>query len=380
MNICYIAKSYVPSRGANSIHAMKMCSAYASLGHRVTLVLPDWQEGIESDVEDVFAFYGVAPKFEIRKVPLAHWRSLGFLHHALLMPLVARSKQPVLVHSRGLTAAWGLTTLFRMPTIFETHQPISPNQHMQKMFRRLTKSPYLQALVFVTRALADYMRPIIPETARFLVAPDGVEADWLQRSMSPSDARNKLGLREEMRCIAVYTGNLFCGRGIELIIELARNLPKHLFIVVGGRGSDIAHYRQQTGELSNLKFVGFKPPAQVFTYLQAADVLLMPHSHRVETSGGGDMAAFTSPMKMFEYMAAGRPIVASTLPVLQEVLQDGVNAMLLPYDQPQRWVETLQRLQHDTDLAEKLGNRARGDVRQYTWENRAQRLLEQVGC
>jgi glycosyltransferase involved in cell wall biosynthesis len=83
-------------------------------------------------------------------------------------------------------------------------------------------------------------------------------------------------------------------------------------------------------------------------------------------------------MKMFEYLAAGRPILASTLPVLGEVLADGVNALLLPHDRPERWAEALARLAAEPELAATLAARARRDASGYTWEERNRRLL--AGC
>ncbi|HEC35059.1 MAG TPA: glycosyltransferase [Anaerolineae bacterium] len=379
MNICYIADSFVPSRTANSIHVMKMCQAYASLGHRVTLVLPNWYDGIEPGVEDVYAFYGVRPEFTIRKIPIPRWRS-STLYFGVFLPLVALLSRPTLVHTRSLSVAWGMTNLFRISTMFEIHHIPYQNQRQQAFFERVIDSRYLRALITITHALADHVRPLLRKEVRLIVAPDGVDAMWLQQPLSPADARAKLGLSNETRRIAVYTGNLYRGRGVELIIELARHLEDHLFLVVGGQEADVARYREQASELPNLRFVGFVPPAWVPSYLYAADVLLMPHGHTVEAVGGSDISTFTSPIKMFEYMAVGRPIVASTLPVLQEVLQDGINALLIPYDQPLRWVEALKRLQKDVQFASGLGRQVLLDVKQYTWENRAQRLLKQIGC
>lgn len=379
MNICYIsANSIIPSRSANSIHIMKMCQAYASLGHRVTLIVPNHPIVDNLENGDVFDFYGLRHRFAIWRLPLPKWcpDTAGY---GILLPLAVLSTRPDFVHSRSLAPAWGLASLFHLPTIFETHDSPSLNAWPKRLFDWLMASSYLRALVVITQALADHVRPMTPMNTRLLVAADGVDAEWLQRSNSLGAARAELGLSHEKRRIVVYTGHLYRGRGIELIIELAQRMSDHLFLIVGGREPEIAYYRQQTSQLNNFHLVGFMPPARVLTYLQAADALLMPYSDKVEVVGGGDTSSFCSPMKMFEYMAAGRPILSSALPVLREVLKDGVNGLLLPYDEPRRWMEALRRLQQDGKLAKTLGHQAQRDVQKYTWEKRAQSILQQIG-
>jgi glycosyltransferase involved in cell wall biosynthesis len=378
MNICYIAQTTVPSNTAESIYVMQMCQAYASLGHRVTLVVPRQPARVDLKDEDIFAFYGLRHRFAIRKISLPQWCP-DTISHGMLLPLTISSTRPNLVHSRCLAPAWGLANLFRTPTLFEIHNAPSLNRLPKKLFDRLVASQYLRALVVLTQALANHVKPMLPTRTRVLVAPDGVDAEWLARPNSPEAARAELGLSHEKRRIVVYTGHLYRGRGIELIIELAQKMSDHLFLIVGGREADIVYYHQQTGHLENFRLAGFKPPAQVITYLQAADALLMPYADKVEVAGGGDTSSFCSPMKMFEYMAAGRPILSSSLPVLREVLQDGINGFLLPYNNPQRWMEALRRLQQDNKIAEALGHQARLDVQQYTWDKRVQRILEQSG-
>lgn len=377
MNICYAVDSIIPSRTANSVHVMKMCQAYASHGHDVTLVVPDRKREAEAGVEDVYAFYGVKRNFRVCKVPLPRWRS-GRVYFGLLLPFVVRLHRPSFVHSRNLGAAWGTTNIFRIPTVFELHQPPFNSRRGQALFDKTVASSHLVCLVSITRALAEHVRPFLRKQVNWLIAPDGVEESWLETDLDQAEARAALGLSTEMRRIAVYTGGLYDGRGIELIIETARHLGDHLFLVVGGRPDDIARYRGLAAGLPNVRFAGFVPPARVRQYLLAADVLLMPHANTVMSCGESDIAKFTSPMKMFEYMAAGRPILASTLPVLREVLEDGRNALLRPYDEPAEWVRALRDLQCDEGLATGLRRNAREDVRQYTWERRAERVLAAI--
>jgi glycosyltransferase involved in cell wall biosynthesis len=378
MKIVYIATSNIPSRTANSIHVMKMCHAYACLGHDVTLLVPKWRRGTEEGVKDLFKFYGVRDNFRILRVPKPPGKRLDMIYFGLMLPLLALRSKPEIVHSRGLTSAWGTTRLLRQPTLFELHDTPEKNVRRYGLFKQIIQSTSLQALVVITQSLADHLQPLLPSTVKTVVAPDGVDRAWLEQSLEKEQARQQLGIKANKQRIAVYTGHLYAGRGVDLIVELASRLSDHLFILVGGRNSDVEHYRRSTEHMGNIQFVGFKAPSEMHTYLQAADILLMPYANRIHVSGGGDTAKFASPLKMFEYMAAGRPILASTLPVLQEVLHDGINAMLLPYDDPNAWCDTLRHLQQEPECGDKLGMQAQLDAQQYTWEARARKLLAHV--
>lgn len=378
LRIAYLAVSIVPSRTANSVHVMKMCQAYAGLGHRVTLWVPAWRRGREPGVRDLHGFYGVERSFAVRRVPVPP-RPLQLPSIAGLMPLLAAAGRPHLVHSRGLASAWGAARLFRLPTLFETHAPPPENPRRRRLFESLVRAPSLRGVAAISGALAARLGPHLPPGVETLVAPDGVDRAWIDGAPERGEARRRLGLAGERRRIAVYTGHLYAGRGIELIEEVARRRPDHLFLLAGGREEDLARWRERARGLDNLRFAGFRPPAEMPLWLAAANALLMPYADRVEVSGGGDAVQWMSPMKMFEYLAAGRPILASTLPVLGEVLEDGGNALLLPYAEPARWSEALARLAADPGFAEGLAERARADAARYTWEARARRLLAACG-
>jgi len=112
-------------------------------------------------------------------------------------------------------------------------------------------------------------------------------------------------------------------------------------------------------------------------YQAACDVLLMPYQSLVAASSGGDISRYLSPMKLFEYLACGRPILSSNLPVLSEVLNDR-NAVLLPAAEVGSWILALKQLQNDPETREKLSDQAREDALKYTWEKRAGLILEGI--
>ena len=106
-------------------------------------------------------------------------------------------------------------------------------------------------------------------------------------------------------------------------------------------------------------------------YLAASDVLVLPNSEK-------GLSEFTSPLKLFEYMAAKRPIVASDLPSLREILSES-NAVMVRPDDPAALAEGIQKVLEDEELAKKLAGNAYIDVQQYSWDKRAMRILEFVG-
>ena len=277
-----------------------------------------------------------------------------------------------------MSAALGLMELFGIPTILELHDVPRNTPRQEKLFQRILHHGKFLSLIVITNALAERMQPLINDSKKMVVLPDGVDRKSLDPEQTKEEARRELGLDQNQRRIAVYTGHLYRGRGIELIIQLAERLPDHLFVIVGGQEKNLAEYRSQTSELTNIQFVGFRPPAQIPVFLQAADVLLMPYGQYVEVRRGGkgaDTSGHASPIKMFEYMAAGRPILSSNLPVLQEILTDKVNALLLPTDDADAWIQALKTLQENSQLSASIAQRAKQDVEEYTWERRAEKIL-----
>jgi glycosyltransferase involved in cell wall biosynthesis len=192
------------------------------------------------------------------------------------------------------------------------------------------------------------------------------------------EARSRLEyLQGRQACFtAGYTGHLYSGRGGELMIDLAARYPDITFLLVGGEPPDVARLQSQADNLSlnNVILTGFIPNADLPLYQAACDVLLMPYQKHVAGSSGGDIALYLSPMKLFEYLACGRAILSSDLPVLREVLNPA-NAILLEPEDIDRWAAALNLLKNDPQRRENLGQQARRDASLYTWEARARAIL-----
>jgi glycosyltransferase involved in cell wall biosynthesis len=368
MRILYLSLSYVPSRRASSIQVMKMCGALARLGHDVTLVAKAGPADRGTDGDD-FAFYGVEECFRLEKLPRPERKGGGAVYAAAMAQRLAAHRRRVdLVYCRdpvgGAAAAW-----LRLPLVFEAHG--LPDGRLQRaLWRQMTESRRFVAMIAISDALRrDIQAEGLLPGRDCIVAHDAADVPV----RAPSIAARAAGGPPRVG----YVGNLYQGRGIELLLDLGRLMPEVQFDIVGGSEHDIQRW-QSTGPTANVVFHGFHPPARVAELYAQFDVVVMPHSREgvVGATGASDISRWTSPMKMFEYMASGVPIVASDLPVLQEVLRHGENAVIARSDDPADWMAKIRGLLADTDLRVRLARAAQDDlVRSYTWEARARHVV-----
>jgi glycosyltransferase involved in cell wall biosynthesis len=264
--------------------------------------------------------------------------------------------------------------LLNIPTIFEIH--IQPTGRFGPLWQRaFARLHGRKRLVAITRALVDMLERDFgmrfPED-EIVIAPNGVDLERFASLPKPEAARRQLGLRESPTVMC--TGHLYAGRGADLFLALAKSLPEVQFVWVGGRPEDIQSWKQRV-ESDNVVFTGFIPNQNLPLYQAAADILLMPYSRSIMgSSGSADSAAVASPMKMFEYMAAGRAIVSSDLPVIREVLSEK-NAVFCQPDEVGKWRLVIESLLGDENRRTRLGRHARHDADGYTWVARAQRIM-----
>jgi glycosyltransferase involved in cell wall biosynthesis len=362
MRIVCISTAQIPSDTANSIQVMKVCQAFMQLGHNVTLFVPGNQPTI-MDNRQLIENYGLEKLFPIQ------WLSLRNRH---LFPWKAVWRARRL--GADLIYAWPLQSavlglVVGIPAMLELHD--FPAGRVGPFWLWLFRMfPGRKRLLPITDALRRLLR--LPD-GQTVIAPDGVDLERYASLPGPEPARRRLGLPAAPTVLC--TGHLYEGRGTGLFLELAKKFPQTSFVWVGGRPADVEVWKQRATGLLNVTFTGFVPNERIPLYQSAADVLLMPYQSAVATSSGGNTAEICSPMKMFEYMAAGRAILSSDLPVLHEVL-DGQMAIFCPMEDAGAWESALGELLLDENRRNALGQHARLAVEQYSWVNRAQRVLE----
>jgi glycosyltransferase involved in cell wall biosynthesis len=385
VDLLYLADIRLPLERANGVQTVSTCHALAARGHRVTLLVrPD----TAAEARDPLAFYGIDPieGFTIARVPVggpAPLRRAHYLASAVRRSLA--SPRPSVVVTRDLGVASLLARVPRArrpPLVYESHgyaptvSALMPTLHASAASASAAKLARLErherrvwgsadGYVTLTAAHAGELADRFGPRAAIAVVPDGTRL--------PADRAFAWTGPRATRPVIAYAGHLYPWKGVDVLIEALALLPDVDGRIVGGhpREGDLARVTalaESRGLGGRVHFTGQVPPQAVADAIADADVLVLPN---VDTEVS---ARYTSPLKLFEYLAAGRPIVASRLPALAEILEDGVNALLVTPGNPQAIADAVQRLVTDPALALRLAGRAFADAERYTWARRAERL------
>ncbi len=368
MKIAYLSSAAVPSSSAHSLQVMKMCQAMQQEGHAVTLVLPPDGGNKTADLNRV---YGVEIQFQILRVGLPPL--LGRRGLARTLSGQAARLSPDMVYTRGVDIAWSAAAR-GLRTVVEIHA--LPTGWMGPWYLRMLARNSAVRMIAISRTLEDLLRRGYPALINrpILVAPDAVDLERYRDLPSPRQARARLGFPPQ-GFTAGYFGSLVAGRGVEQMIHLAERLPEISFLVFGGDALGVIKWKQRTADQENLRWMGHLPNAELPQYQAACDVLLMPYQKEVTIQGKGNTAEIMSPMKLYEYMAAGRLILSSDLPALRVILNEK-NSVLLPGDLLDSWAAALDKARHAKAWAGPLARQARKDVQAHTWRNRVRTIMK----
>jgi glycosyltransferase involved in cell wall biosynthesis len=372
MKIAVITNSRIPSLTANSMQAMKVCDALAQLGHDLRLFAP--AETRPASWEDLARQYGLRHAFRMEW--LSSRRLLKRFDFVWYAQSAAQKLKADLIYTwLPQSAVLGLRGGY--PVLLEMHADVAGRLGpwwLRQFWKRRGRKRLLVTTRALRKALERSTHLAFPDEA-VQVAPNGVDLDRYAGLPSPVEARRQLNLRAGWT--AGFTGHFYAGRGTDLLFELARALPAVNFLWVGGTPEAVDEWRAKlnAARATHVTLTGFIENSRLPVYQAACDVLLMPYGRSVSASSGQDIAEVINPMKMFEYMAAGRAIVTADLPVIREVLDESRAVFCAPEDMA-AWKTAIEDLLEDEQRRVRLASNARREVEKYSWLARAQRALD----
>ena len=371
-----------PSEKAASLFTAKNAEAFARRGLAVTVLVPK-RKGVTG--ETPAAYYGVAGNFQTKYLPTldlfqsklftgrAFWLSTLTFSWSVFNFLRKNSQPEDIIYSNEIQPLF-FASLIRGNCFYEMHD--FPESKFELFSHALQRMQWV--LIHNQWKLAEAKRrfPRV-DSQKFLCEPNAVDIQVFDLKISKEEARKKLNLPLQKK-IAIYTGHLYGWKGVDTLAQAAAKLDENFLVVfVGGTEKDVSDFKNKYGASPQILIVGHKPHTEMPIWQKAADVLVLPNTAKEAIS-----THYTSPMKLYEYMASKRPIIASDIPSIREIVDEKSTIFVRPDD-----AEILAQAIKDTislpaSSVEAFSAEAFSRVALHTWDKRAERIaafMDHVG-
>ncbi len=377
MKIIYPVPEALPDSRARFIQIINTCLALARAGADVTLAT-----GLKRghSIESVLEFYGISPHPNLKILPLPMLRKEpssrlgiswhGIFYFSLLLHLFRQKSKNTgrtIIFLRHLKLA-GLILRFRtrigMPLIFEVHEIFHRSIKVAKKKKKNKELEYevykhADKVICTSCYLKKQLLGITGQPDKIHVIRHGIKKEWfrIKRVDNPS--------------YICYAGSLYRWKGVDTLISAMKYLAGERLVIVGGGGrlNELRGRVMEEGMADRIDFPGRVSHDEIPKYLSGAKAAVLPNIPE-------DQSIFSSPLKLFEYMACGVPVIASDFPVFREILHDHGNCLLFKAGNPRGLAECIKELNADPELAAKIAENAKQDAKNLTYSIRAQRILD----
>lgn len=366
--VYYVANFYMPFEKAYGIQLAKMCEALVEEGIDLTLIVPS--RGPQGSLKGFYGLRVEIPTIWLPTLDLAKYDRFGYAFMALtfsasyvafLLWKWLRGEQFVLYTIDADRYSSSALALIPAPLFSEIHGGKPRTFATRLLFLRM------RGIMAINRIIIEELKKTFPHSpARYIAEPNGVDLSMF----SPQDkaqAREKLGLSQGEK-IVLYAGRFYDWKGLEIIPRAAALTPELRWQMVGGTREEFtAVVNEPLPE--NLHFVGGRSYGEMPLWNAAADAVLVLGTKRDEQS-----YRWTSPMKLFEYLAAGRPIVASATPAIKDTVSSREVLLYEPDNAKDLMEKVRQAVAPGADTAA-LVNEALRVAPSHTWSGRAKRVI-----
>tara|TARA_B100000029_G_scaffold445357_1_gene465714 strand:+ start:767 stop:1855 length:1089 start_codon:yes stop_codon:yes gene_type:complete len=355
MKVFYIADTSLTNRSAYSQHVIKMCDAFGQNLADTVLLVPSEKKINFLKLKKTFLLNS-RKKFKIKSIlgkKISNF--IGRLIFGYKTSIFLKEKKKSLIITRSLSASVFLT-LMKINHFLEIHTELKSLTKFFLIDLNFINSKYIIKIIFITKALKKLYKV---NGKKFVILHDGADPKNFKKVKKINKIKK-----------AIYIGSFFKGRGIDLILNLAKNFKKINFHLYGKNDQKINSLSE------NIKIFNHIDYSKVPNILSKADILLMPYSKNVSINADNiNTANYCSPLKMFDYLASGKVIISSKLDGICEVLKHKQNAIIVNNFKYQNWEKTMHDLLKNKFEIKKICKNSLSTAKKYSWKNRANKIL-----
>jgi len=353
--INYISELNLPSKSGYCQHVLKICDAFSEK-KKTKLFFYSKQ----TNFKNLKKKYLLKKNFKINSFKKRN-SDLNFLKRIMFARFVLKNldKNCIIISRSPITSFF--LSLFNRKNILEVHHPLKGlSKSIFKIFQilRLDKS--------ITYLLLHKNLKKVLKIKRALILDDAV------------DFRDFIKIKSSNNKEFTYTGSLFSGKGLEIIVHLAKKFPTKKFHIYG----DISKIDQNKFDINvikkirNLLFHGHLIYQKIPKILKSSKFLLMPYSKKVNVNSNNlDVSKFMSPLKMFDYLSAGKIIIASDLEVYSHILKNNFNCILAKPNNFKDWENKINTVIRNEKKYQKLKRNSILTAKRFTWTKRTTKII-----
>ena len=356
-SLIYIADFSLPNMSAYALHVLKMCDAFSELKYSVKLILPYKENTYKySKIKKEFL---LKQSFEIisifnKKIKFFFLTRFFFAFKILFY---LKKKKINQIYSRSIIPAI-ILSFFNYDVTLELHTEMTG---FTKFFFKLTNLEIFKKRLKIVVINKNLIELLSIKNRNFLVIDDAVDTRDFKRTKV-----------KVLKNTCFYSGSFVEGKGIEIIEKLANELPNFNFHLYG----NIKTYNGYRTSVfpKNMIFKGFISYEKLTKKINYYKILLMPYQKKISVLiKNSNVESYFSPLKMFDYMAAGKIIIASDLKVYKHILKNKINSILINPKKTNLWIRSIKTASNSNNL-NYLGRNAIKDVSVYQWISRVKKI------